>query len=60
MLCKELKRNFISCEIHPEYYKMIQDRIDNNWTIRDEFRLNSLRQKKFENMQDIDLFSQVS
>ena len=27
VLCKNLKRNFISCEIQPEYYKMILNRL---------------------------------
>ena len=39
--CQELKRNFISCEIHPEYYKMIIDRLDNNGEIKDEYRLQN-------------------
>ena len=60
MLCKKLKRNFISCEIHPEYYKMIQDRLENNGKIRNEFRLNFIQQKQPKNMQNFNLFSQVS
>ena len=27
LLCKQLQRNFISCELHPEYYAMIQSRL---------------------------------
>ena len=60
MLCKKLKRNFISCEIHPEYYKMIQDRLENNGKIRNEFRLNFIQQKQSKNMQNFNLFSQVT
>ena len=60
VLCKELKRNFISCEIHPEYYKMIQDRIENNGKIRDKFRLNFMQQKNLESIKNFNLFSQVS
>ena len=33
ILCKLLKRNFISCEIHKEYYNMILDRIKNDGVI---------------------------
>jgi len=60
MLCKKLKRNFISCEIHPEYYKMIQDRLENNGKIRNEFRLNFIQQKQPKNMQNFNLFSQAN
>jgi len=27
-LCRDLKRNFISCEIHPEYYQMITESLE--------------------------------
>ena len=46
ILCKELKRNFISTEIHSEYYKMIQDRLAQNGKISEEYRLNFLQEKK--------------
>lgn len=46
MLCKNLKRNFISCELHPEYYEMIQDRLKNNGKISDEYRLEFVQEKK--------------
>lgn len=39
ILCHKLKRNFISCEIHPEYYRMIQDRIAHEGNILPEHRL---------------------
>lgn len=39
ILCRNLKRNFISCEIHPEYYKMILERLKNNGQINNEYRL---------------------
>jgi site-specific DNA-methyltransferase (adenine-specific) len=45
ILCKDLKRNFISCEIHPDYYRMILDRLDNNGTIKDEYRLDFIQKK---------------
>ncbi|GAB4408027.1 MAG: hypothetical protein OHK0053_34750 [Microscillaceae bacterium] len=46
VLCKELKRNFISCELHPEYYEMIQDRLANNGKISEECRLEFMQEKK--------------
>jgi site-specific DNA-methyltransferase (adenine-specific) len=39
ILCKHLKRNFISCEIHKEYYDMILDRLNNNGHIKPEYKL---------------------
>lgn len=42
VLCKQLQRNFISCEIHPEYYRMIQDRLSKNGKIDDHYRINGL------------------
>jgi len=44
---KNLKRNFISCEIHPEYYKMILDRLENNGKILTEYRLDFIKEKQF-------------
>jgi site-specific DNA-methyltransferase (adenine-specific) len=38
--CKELKRNFVSCELHLEYYKMICDRLENNGIIKKEYKIN--------------------
>lgn len=58
--CKNLKRNFTSCELHPNYYQMIQDRLKNNGTIRDEFRLGFIKQKNVKNKQkEINLFPQI-
>ncbi len=45
LLCRDLERNFLSCEIHPDYYKMIVDRLNHNGEIKDDFRL-PFRQKK--------------
>jgi len=45
ILCKKLKRNFISCEIHPEYYQMILNRLANNGKIKDEYRLEFIQKK---------------
>ena len=48
MLCKELKRNFISSEIHKPYYELILDRLNNNGDIKNEFRcLNKNKQPKY-------------
>jgi site-specific DNA-methyltransferase (adenine-specific) len=58
ILCKELKRNFISCEIHSEYYKMIQDRLAHNGKISEEYRLDFLKEKKkSENHNNFSLFN---
>jgi len=46
VLCRNLNRNFISCEIHPDYYKMILDRINRNGKIKDEYRLPFIQEKK--------------
>ncbi len=45
VLCKNLNRNFISCELHPEYYQMILDRLDNNGQIKNDYRLDFIKQK---------------
>lgn len=39
VLCKSLKRNFISCELHPKYYQMILGRLENYGEIKNECRL---------------------
>lgn len=46
VLCQNLKRNFVSCEIHPEYYKMIQDRLELKGEIPIEYRLEFIQKKK--------------
>ncbi len=45
VLCKNLKRNFISCEIHPDYYQMILSRLENDGKIRPEHRLKYFQQQ---------------
>ncbi|GBU26485.1 DNA methylase [Fibrobacteria bacterium R8-3-H12] len=55
--CKELKRNFISCEIHTEYYKMILDRLKNNGKIKDEFRIQSILENRKSYAQMASLFA---
>jgi len=60
ILCKNLKRNFISCEIHPEYYKMIIDRLNSNGVIKPDYKLKFLQYKKnMKENQIIDLFSSL-
>ncbi len=46
ILCKNLKRNFISCELHPDYYKMIEDRLQKNGKISEEYKLGFVQKKK--------------
>jgi site-specific DNA-methyltransferase (adenine-specific) len=46
VLCKNLKRNYTSCEIHPDYYKMIIERLNNGGKIYDEYRLPFIQNKK--------------
>ena len=43
VLCKNLKRNFISCELSSEYYKMILNRLENDGEIKDEYKLEFMR-----------------
>ena len=45
LLCQDLGRNFISAEIHPEYYQMIVNRLQNGGQISPEQRLPFLREK---------------
>lgn len=45
ILCKKLSRNFISCEIQEEYYKMIMDRIKNEGMIKNKYKLKFLQKK---------------
>lgn len=60
VLCKHLKRNFISCELHPEYYEMIQERLANNGKIPEEYRLKSLKDNlKVDNRNELNLFNSV-
>ncbi len=48
ILESSLKRNFISCELHPEYYEMIQERLANNGKISNEHRLEFIQEKNKE------------
>ncbi len=42
---KRLKRNFISCEIHPEYHKMILERLNGNGDVPLKFKLDFIKEK---------------
>ena len=46
VLCQNLQRNFLSCETHPKYYKMILDRLQNEGKIKKEYKLDFIRQKE--------------
>jgi len=60
LLCRDLKRNFISCEIHPQYYSMIIDRLNNeNGNIKDEYKIQSIVEKRKKN-QNTDNFSYIT
>jgi site-specific DNA-methyltransferase (adenine-specific) len=41
LLCEKLKRNFISAELHKDYFDMIVDRFENNGDINEKYKLNS-------------------
>jgi len=36
---REMGRNFLSCEIHPDYHRMIVERLKHNGNISDKYRL---------------------
>ncbi|MCX7728085.1 MAG: site-specific DNA-methyltransferase [Bacteroidia bacterium] len=47
VLTQKLKRQFISCEVHPKYYQVIIDRLNNNGEIKDEYKLiTKIKNKK--------------
>ncbi len=58
ILTKNLKRNFISCELHKEYYDMILDRLNSNGMIKETYKLDFIKQKNSyqTNKQMIQLF----
>ena len=39
ILCRELKRNFISCELQEKYYQMILDRLESQGQIKQNYKL---------------------
>ena len=56
ILTKKLNRNFISCELHHDYYMMIQDRLNNNGEIKPEFKLQFIQNKNIQVEQQATLF----
>lgn len=55
VLCKNMRRNYVSCEIQNKYYEMIVNRIENNGLISEEYKMNF--RKKKSNSSEKDLFS---
>jgi site-specific DNA-methyltransferase (adenine-specific) len=45
VLCRDIKRNYVSCELHEDYFKMIMNRLENNGRIDDEHRLPFIQQR---------------
>lgn len=43
--CKNLNRNFISCELHPIYYNMILDRLNNDGEINIKYKLDFIKDR---------------
>ena len=61
VLCKQLKRNFVSCELHKEYYTMILDRLENNGKISDKYKLEFVQKRQKDNdKKDTNLFSAIA
>ncbi|MDW8437868.1 MAG: site-specific DNA-methyltransferase [Chloroherpetonaceae bacterium] len=58
VLCKALKRNFISAELHKPYYEMILDRLKSDGRIRDEYRLECAKPKRADSLAIDNLFQQ--
>lgn len=46
VLCEQLKRRWISCELHKPYFDMINDRLAHSGKIDDEYKLDCTKQKK--------------
>lgn len=47
ILTKNLKRNFLSCELNTEYYKMILERINKNGMIDIKYKQKFIRERKY-------------
>ncbi len=56
VLCQELKRNFISCELHKKYFEMIQNRLQNNGKISEKYRLDFIQKDKIKKKKNAILF----
>ncbi len=57
ILCEELKRKWISCELHKPYFDMINDRLANGGKIKDRYKLIYHNNKNDKNSVELDLFS---
>lgn len=45
VLCRDIQRNFISSELHNDYYQMITQRLSNNGHISNEHRLPFIQER---------------
>ncbi len=45
VLCRDLKRNFISCELHADYYKMICERLKDKGNVQIKHKLDFVQKK---------------
>ena len=43
--CKDINRNYISCETHPEYYNMVIDRLATGGEIQDKYKIKNNKVK---------------
>lgn len=46
VLCQQLKRNFISCELHPDYFQMIQERLALDGKIQPQHKLEFVQKRQ--------------
>ena len=46
LLCENLGRKWLSCELHKPYFEMINDRLQSNGAIKSEFRLPNFVRKE--------------
>lgn len=46
LLCENLGRKWLSCELHKPYFEMINDRLQSNGAIKNEFRLPNFVRKE--------------
>ena len=53
VLCQELFRNYISCELHPEYFNLIQERLNNNGVIPEKYKLKVYKTDKMDVYPDL-------
>jgi len=53
VLCKQLQRNFISCELHRQYFQMILDRLNNDGQIKKEYKLDFIKENKTAQQQSV-------